>query len=190
MRLCLIATGILLVSVNAQANTQLGEQLSFCAQKTDSLERLICYDELAANANPSANISLPAVAKAPADAVAANKPAAPVIASVPPQPVKPAAIEVPTAASSPELSVNDFGLQKRVIEDEVGRLYFTVADVSKAPGGALIVTLDNGQVWKQTNAERYKVKKGHDIYIETGALNSFLMGSDERNATTRVKRLK
>ncbi|GGP49487.1 hypothetical protein [Shewanella saliphila] len=186
MRLCLIATGILLISVNAQANTQLGEQLSFCAQKTDKLERLICYDQLAA----SANTSLPAVAKAPTVAVTANKPAAPVIASAPPQPVKPAAIAVPATAASPELSVNDFGLQKRVIEDEVGRLYFTVADVSKAPGGALIVTLDNGQVWKQTNAERYKVKKGHDIYIETGALNSFLMGSDERNATTRVKRLK
>ncbi|GGP62451.1 hypothetical protein GCM10009347_30660 [Shewanella algicola] len=189
MRLCLIATGILLISVNAQANTQLGEQLSFCAQKTNNTERLSCYDQLAANAKPSANISLPAVAKAPTVAVTANKPAAPVVASVPPQPVKPVAITVP-ATASPELSVNDFGLQKKVIEDEIDRLYFTVANVSKAPGGALIVTLENGQVWKQTNAERYKVKKGHDIYIETGALNSFLMGSDERNATTRVKRLK
>ncbi|MDD8061067.1 hypothetical protein [Shewanella metallivivens] len=189
MRLSLIVTGILLISVNAQANTQLGEQLSFCAQKTNNKERLSCYDQLAANAKPSANISLPIKATTPAVVAVAQAPVAPAVASTPSQPVTPVAASAP-AVASPELSVEDFGLQKKVIEDEVNRLYFTVADVSKAPGGALIVTLDNGQVWKQTNAERYKVKKGHDIYIETGALNSFLMGSDERNATTRVKRLK
>lgn len=188
MRLCLIAAGVLLMSVNAQANNQLIDQLSICASQSNDTERLNCYDQLAANTKPSSQTPIEEVAKAPAAVTLATPPVATVVTSTPSQSVAPE-IATPTTVS-PELSIDDFGLQKKVIEDEVDRLYFTVAKVTKSASGAIVVTLENGQVWTQTNAERYKVKKGQKIYIETGALNSFLMGSDERNATTRVKRLK
>ncbi|GGQ30971.1 hypothetical protein [Shewanella litoralis] len=184
MRLCLIATGILLMSVNAQANTQLVDQLSVCATKSNNAERLSCYDQLAANvesvAMPQAaptQVEVTEIAQAPVVTL-------PVVTKTTP------ASPITTTKVTPELKVEDFGLQKKVVEDEVSKLYFTVAKVSKTASGAIVITLDNGQVWQQTNAERYKVKKGQVVYIETGALNSFLMGSDERNATTRVKRLK
>ncbi|MFT6978309.1 MAG: mannose-6-phosphate isomerase class I, partial [Shewanella psychromarinicola] len=76
------------------------------------------------------------------------------------------------------------------VEDEVDKVYFEVSAVKKAPYGELIITFTNGQVWKQSSPERYKVDKGQRIFIETGALNSFLLGTDDRNATTRVRRLK
>lgn len=179
MRLCLIATGILLMSVNAQANTQLVDQLSVCAVKSNNAERLSCYDQLAANVKPSTQHQVTPTAVEATEIVQA-----PVVTQTTP------ASPITTTKIAPELKVEDFGLQKKVIEDEVDKLYFTVAKVSKSASGAIVVTLDNGQVWQQTNAERYRVKKGQTVYIETGALNSFLLGSDERNATTRVKRLK
>lgn len=184
MRLCLIATGILLMSVNAQANPQLSEQLSVCATKTNNAERLSCYDQLAANAKTSTEFTTTPTLVKPTEMAKAPVMVEPVVANVTP------ASPIATPKAAPELNVEDFGLQKKVIEDEVDKLYFTVAKVAKSASGAIIITLNNGQVWQQTNAERYKVKKGQNVYIETGALNSFLLGSDERNATTRVKRLK
>ena len=174
MRLSLIAAGIILMSANAYANTNLGQQLSICVAKTDKTARLTCYDTLAANAKPSAHIMATA---SPVNSIA------PEVATVP-------AAAVSVVASPKALSVDDFGLQKKVIEDEVSKIYSEVVSVKKDALGAFIITLNNGQVWKQNSSKYYKIKKGQHIFIETGALNSFLLGSDDRNATTRVKRLK
>ncbi|MBB1440448.1 hypothetical protein H5202_17555 [Shewanella sp. SG41-4] len=182
MRLSLIAAGIILMSANAYANTNLGQQLSICAAKTDKTVRLTCYDELAANAKPSAQIITTAKTT---EIALLETPKPPVTPSV----VAPVAV-APVVASSQVLSVDDFGLQKKVIEDEVEKIYSEVISVKKDALGAFVITLSNGQVWKQSNSKYYKIKKGQRIFIETGALNSFLLGSDERNATTRVRRLK
>ena len=178
MRLSLIAVGIILMSANAHANTNLGQQLSICAAKTDKTVRLTCYDELAANAKPSAHImtTTNTTKIAPSEA---------------PRPLATPKVVAPIAAASPQvLSVDDFGLQKKVIEDEVDKIYSEVISVKKDALGAFVIALSNGQVWKQSNSKNYKIKKGQRIFIETGALNSFLLGSDDRNATTRVRRLK
>ncbi|MDP5147193.1 hypothetical protein ORI98_12195 [Shewanella sp. ULN5] len=176
MRLTWIAAALIVASTTAQANTGLEQQLSICAVKSDKLDRLICFDDLAAkvqqaNANGHAvAVTLPAVAaQATAPAVQSN--AVPVVSSVPQNPAA------------------DFGLQKTV-EEDLGKLYFEVAAVTKDPYGKFIITLNNGQVWKQTENDRYKLNKGQIIYIEKGALSSFLLGTDNRNSTTRVKRLK
>ncbi|QDE29889.1 hypothetical protein [Shewanella polaris] len=168
MRLSLIAVGIILMSTNVYANSNLGQQLSICAAKTDKLERLICYDELAANAKPSAHIMAPASPK-----VVTAKPS----------------VAVPVVRAPVE-SVDTFGLKKKVVEKQIDKIYFEVSAVKKGPYDELIITLTNGQVWKQTNPERYKVIKGQRIFIKSGALSSFLLGNDERKATTRVRRLK
>ncbi|WP_137223341.1 hypothetical protein [Shewanella sp. MEBiC00475] len=167
MRLSLIAAGIILMSTNVYANSNLGQQLSICAAKTDKLERLICYDELAANAKPSAHIMAPASPK-----VVIAKPS--VVAPVVRTPVE---------------SVDTFGLTKK-IEQKINKIYAEIASIKEAPHGEFIVTLTNGQVWKQSSPERYKIKKGQRVFIQAGALSSFLLGSDDRNATTRVRRLK
>jgi mannose-6-phosphate isomerase class I len=178
MRLSLIAVGIILISANAYANTNLGQQLSICAANTDKTVRLTCYDELAANAKPSAHIMTTANTTKIAPSEAPRPPATPNVV-------------LPLVATSPQvLSVDDFGLQKKVIEDEVDKIYSEVISVKKDALGAFVITLSNGQVWKQSSSKYYKIKKGQRIFIETGALNSFLLGNDDRNATTRVRRLK
>jgi hypothetical protein len=171
MRLSLIAVGIILISANAYANTNLGQQLSICAAKTDKTVRLTCYDDLAVNVETST----PSTA-----VVATTKVTATEVLRPTPAPIIHTKIE----------SVNTFGLSKKALEKQVDKIYSEVLTVKKDPYGKLTITLSNGQVWKQNSPERYHVKKGQRIFIATGALNSFLLGSDDRNSTTRVRRLK
>ncbi|WP_297891660.1 hypothetical protein [Shewanella sp.] len=181
MRLTLTAAAIMLFS--AQANASIEQQLTQCAATADKLERLICYDNLAASikstpATTSATIEtqtapvgVAAVVAAPAVAVAASAPAAP---------------------AAPAANIEDnFGMEaKRVQENTVDKIYLDVQSVSEDPYGALKVTFTNGQVWKQTEGRKFSLKQGEKVYIEKAALGSFLMGTDNRNAQVRVKRLK
>ena len=74
--------------------------------------------------------------------------------------------------------------------DSIEKLYMTIAKIKKDPYGAMIITFDNDQVWKQTQTRRYRLKTGNKIYIERGALGSFMLGQDETNNQIRVKRIK
>ncbi|WP_076539322.1 hypothetical protein [Shewanella sp. UCD-KL21] len=174
MRLTLIATFALAISSQAQASVE--QQLASCAAQTDKLDRLMCYDALAASVNTSIISATTETAPATVAAPAAITTSA-----------------LTTTASAPAAQLTnaeqEFGLKKKVDED-VTRLYADVVSVKKDPYGALIITLSNNQTWKQSGTDRYKVKKDQTVFVEKGALGSFLLGSDDRNSTIRVKRLK
>lgn len=167
MRLTLAAAILILLSTHAYASTE--SQLALCSVVTDKLERLICYDTLASTATNTTQ-ALPA---------------------------KAAMIATPALASKETFGLKktvvlkeDFGLIKKASVEEITKLYFTVASIDKDAYDALRITLDNGQVWKQKGSQRFKLKKDQKVFIERGALGSFLLGSDDRNSTIRVKRLK
>ncbi|MDT3308429.1 hypothetical protein [Shewanella vaxholmensis] len=174
MRLTLMAAAIMLVSV--QANASIEQQLTQCAATADKLDRLICYDKLAE--------SVKGVTSA--------------LASTQAEPATVATVAVPTAvavaATAPQAPaaniVDDFGMEaKRVQENTVDKIYLEVQSITEDPYGAIKVTFTNGQVWKQTDGRKFNLKQGEKVYIEKAALGSFLMGTDERNAKARVKRL-
>lgn len=173
MRFTLLTAAIFMVS--AQANAGIEQQLAQCAAMTDKLERLICYDNLAASVQVVS--SMPTDTKAPsatvATAVIAQSVAAP----------------SPTAAAS---NIEDnFGMEaKRAQEDAIDKIYLDVESIAEDPYGALKITFTNGQVWKQTEGRKYNLKTGEKVFIEKAALGSFLMGTENRNAKVRVKRLK
>lgn len=174
MRLTLMAAAIMLVSV--QANASIEQQLTQCAATADKLDRLICYDKLAESV----------------------KGVTPALASTQAEPATVATVAVPTAvavaATAPQAPaaniVDDFGMEaKRVQENTVDKIYLEVQSITEDPYGAIKVTFTNGQVWKQTDGRKFNLKQGEKVYIEKAALGSFLMGTDERNAKARVKRL-
>lgn len=172
MRLTLMAAAIMLVSV--QANASIEQQLTQCAATADKLDRLICYDKLAENVKGVT----PALASTQAATVATI--AAPTAVAV-------AATARPAQAAN---IVDDFGMEaKRVQENTVDKIYLEVQSITEDPYGAIKVTFTNGQVWKQTDGRKFNLKQGEKVYIEKAALGSFLMGTDERNAKARVKRL-
>ncbi|MBW0279976.1 hypothetical protein N5C36_15595 [Shewanella xiamenensis] len=176
MRLTLLTGAVLLVS--AQANAGIEQQLTQCAGITDKLERLVCYDNLAASIqvttvtnNTTAPIAVAPVVT-PAAAPAALATAAPVAA----------------AATNVE---DNFGMEvKRVQENTTDKIYLDVESIAEDAYGALKITFTNGQVWKQTENRKFNLKVGEKVFIEKAALGSFLMGTEDRNAKVRVKRLK
>lgn len=176
MRLTLLTGAVLLVS--AQANASIEQQLTQCAGITDKLERLVCYDNLAASIqvttvtnNTTAPIAVAPVVT-PAAAPAALATAAPVAA----------------AATNVE---DNFGMEvKRVQENTTDKIYLDVESIAEDAYGALKITFTNGQVWKQTENRKFNLKVGEKVFIEKAALGSFLMGTEDRNAKVRVKRLK
>lgn len=173
MRLTLITAAIMLVSV--QANASIEQQLTQCAATADKLDRLICYDKLAESVKAD-TISTQAI------------PATVAIVAVPTT----AAAIVATAPQAPAAKIADnFGMEaKRVQENTVDKIYLEIQSIAEDAYGDIKVTFTNGQVWKQTDGRKYNVKQGETVYIEKAALGSFLMGTDDRNAKVRVKRLK
>ena len=173
MRLTLITAAIMFVSV--QANASIEQQLTQCAATADKLDRLICYDKLAESVKAD-TISTQAI------------PATVATVAVPTT----AAAIVATASQAPAAKIaDDFGMEaKRVQENTVDKIYLEIQSIAEDAYGAIKVTFTNGQVWKQTDGRKYNVKQGETVYIEKAALGSFLMGTDDRNAKVRVKRLK
>ncbi|MCU8036509.1 MAG: hypothetical protein WC024_09310 [Shewanella sp.] len=173
MRLTLITAAIMLVSV--QANASIEQQLTQCATTADKLDRLICYDKLAESVKAD-TISTQTIPTTVAT-VAAPTTAAAIVATAP---------QAPTAKIA-----DDFGMEaKRVQENTVDKIYLEIQSIAEDAYGDIKVTFTNGQVWKQTDGRKYNVKQGETVYIEKAALGSFLMGTDDRNAKVRVKRLK
>lgn len=176
MRFTLLTCAVLLVS--AQANAAIEQQLTQCAGITDKLERLVCYDNLAASIQVTtvANNTTAPIAVAPVVTPAA----APVAV----------ATAAPVAAAATNLEDN-FGMEvKRVQENTTDKIYLDVESIAEDPYGALKITFTNGQVWKQTENRKFNLKVGEKVFIEKAALGSFLMGTESRNAKVRVKRLK
>ena len=175
MRLTLITAAIMLVSV--QANASIEQQLTQCAATADKLDRLICYDKLAESVKGMTHNTISTQAIPATVATAAPTTAAAIVATAP---------QAPAAKIA-----DDFGMEaKRVQENTVDKIYLEIQSIAEDAYGDIKVTFTNGQVWKQTDGRKYNVKQGETVYIEKAALGSFLMGTDDRNAKVRVKRLK
>ena len=166
-RLLLLTTVSLLISNGAYASVE--TQLAQCATIQDKLERLICYDNLSSS-----------LSSAPAKSASV-----PVTDSI--------AVAVSTTAvvsTTANLTQDEFGKAKKADKEEVNKIYLEVANISKDAYGALKISFSNGQVWKQTDNRTFRVKPEQKVFIEKAALGSFMLGTDDRNTTIRVKRLK
>ncbi|WP_299805350.1 hypothetical protein [uncultured Shewanella sp.] len=165
VHLALLTTASLMLSSAAHASIE--TQLTKCASIGDKLERLICYDKLSSSL--SSNTAIPKQ-----------------------QPVtETVTVAASTAAVvSTDSSHADFGKVKKAEAEEVSKIYLDVSKVSKDPYGAMKIHFSNGQVWKQTDSRSFRLKAEQTVYIEKAALGSFMLGSDDRNTTIRVKRVK
>jgi hypothetical protein len=94
--------------------------------------------------------------------------------------------------------VDDFGMRGEILRKaaekrqrenpRLERLDATVIKVATGPGGRLIVDLDNGQQWEQTQGKNAMfVKVGDDVYFTRGTLGSFFLTTEQRRSV-RVRR--
>ncbi|KJY95408.1 MULTISPECIES: hypothetical protein [Pseudoalteromonas] len=153
------------------------QALKACSFIENDFRRLLCYDNIMAgkpidampkgevkntNAAPQSNKKAQAasVAGAPAKHSKANK--------------------------------ADFGLEhkkEKEQKDDNNELRARVSQVDEAPYGELILTLDNGQKWRQIGTEHFRLNSNDTVIISRGMFNSFLLKKQGANKSIRVKRV-
>lgn len=163
-KIIVICTTLFAVSISAHANSL--SELNRCATINDSLERLVCYDELAKTINQG-KAPLKVVKKT---TVEANKPL---------QVVKKSAED-------------NFGQEHLDKEQQapVQNVTLTIASLEKINKRAWLITFTNGQKWKQTDSEALRLKEGLDVQLVRGALGSIYLKKQNANKRIRVRRIK
>jgi hypothetical protein len=184
VRNVLRASVVALLSSSAPLSATGAEAGHPCAAEVSDAARLACYD--AAFGRPEAPAGTrggsPVVAAAPAMAVTQPVPSS--------APASAAALDANPAA--------DFGLSQQAIrardpeqaeKNDPEQITGTVAMVAYRPRGEMVVTLDNGQVWVQSQIDRKaRLNDGDTVTIKKGALASYLLVTPSKVAT-RVKRV-
>jgi hypothetical protein len=95
----------------------------------------------------------------------------------------------------PVLKPEDFGKPPMPPEEpkEITEITSTALEFAKTPYGRMLLVLDNGQVWRQLDADSTEVRdvaRGTKITIERGFLGSYNLTIEGRNGLIKVTRLK
>lgn len=176
-----IAITLFTVTISGQAAEL---PLESCAAMEDPAERLACYDALAGHVSAD---TTKAGETAP-DAVDPEASGVDVIDSAVPA-VKPAVTAVEPAPDAE--AVFGFERKKKSEEEHPDTLQIKWTRKEKDGFGKWIITMENGQVWRQTDSRRFSfVNPEQWVVISRGLLGSFFLGEPERNGSIRVKRIK
>ncbi|MBN8446007.1 MAG: hypothetical protein J0M22_11110 [Gammaproteobacteria bacterium] len=182
------ATTWLLIAVATQVNA--APSLADCKKKTDNLARLKCYDQISVVSEQSANT---AATQPQSIATPTTAPTAAQQQSNSPLPAQPAPMDRPTtttvAAPIAAIIEDDFGRTKARPSDEVEQRRAIVKSVKPDNYRKLIITLENGHVWRQSDSEPTQIKVGDNVIIQKAFFGSFLMSNGRDNRKIRVKRV-
>jgi len=158
---------------------ELPTELLDCRPLTSAVERLDCYDQF-----------VDAHAAAPRQAAGHR-------IAEDPAPVVATATSEPVLSSGPKLSQEDlFGqsgteIRKSVQEatdtEEIDRIEAIVVEVHKSASGKAVITLDNGQVWIQSDSTRARVSVNDKVTIRRRSFGSYSLYSTK--TSIRVKRI-
>ena len=123
------------------------------------------------------------------DAVSETPPAA---SSEAPAAMPPAAsTEVQSGMPANVGAESDFGMPPAArVSDEIDEIEATITDLSKSSSGKFTITLDNGQVWRQTSTSTMRISEGDAVVIERASLGSFKLKKAGTKRSMKVKRVR
>ncbi len=178
------ASIVVLSVVKIAGGAELPTELIDCRALTSAVARLDCYDQLidAHTASPN-QAARRRTAENPA-------PVAPTTATA-------TAASEPVLTSEPNLSQEDlFGkgetaLRKSVQDatdtEEIDRIEARVVEVRKSASGRIVITLDNGQVWIQSDSSRARLSGNDNVTIRRRSFGSYTLYN--KKTSIRVKRI-
>jgi hypothetical protein len=90
---------------------------------------------------------------------------------------------------------DDFGKPPPPRTDEIAQITATLLELARTARGRAVFILDNGQTWRQIDADGTQVHdpapgKALSVTIAKGALDSYNLTLEGRNASIKVRRLK
>lgn len=158
--------------------------LKKCAAIKDTIERLACYDTLSG----SSSADTAKESGISPDAVDPVSPMTKVI--VPDDPaVTPS---VPAVKQTPDTEAT-FGLEhkQKPEKDRSDELQLKWTEKKKDAYGKWIITMENGQVWHQTDSKRFRFRNPEQrVIVSRGFLNGFFLREPESHTRIRIKRIK
>lgn len=173
--LALLALSAAFAPVHAQSITP---ALKGCMTVPDGQRRLACYDLEMRRITGAASISsTPSASMSSRSSVPAGSP--------------PAAPASPPAASPTASPQKQFGLPPTADRERrlPSRITARVASATRQASGRYIITLENGEVWLQTEDDLgFAPRRGSAISIKRGVLNSYWMR--DRYYVVAVRRLR
>ena len=101
----------------------------------------------------------------------------------------PAVPAVPATVTPAADPVESFGLENRAPEQQVADLRLEVKSVRLTKKGRAEITMQNGQIWLQSDDSRLDIKAGDVCSIERAMLGSFLLNNGRSNRKIRVRRV-
>ncbi len=153
----------------------LGEELRACRNLTDDQARLACYDAAVDRSRKGADGG----PESSTENAAAAVPAEPVVTA------ESLSQEDLFGKSSKEI---ERSLEEATGSERIDSLSATVTRLRKFGYDKVLITLDNGQVWKQIDTSSLRLRVGDTVDIERAALGSFMLRKEGNNRWMRVSR--
>ena len=168
------------------------ELMKKCSLEQNALKRLVCFDEISQNQIPSHNKAAPTkqviapISESPKQSIVATASAEPMK-----KPIETSTpVETVRQSTRYQPSAEDFGLKRHAKYEESGdNVVAKVQSFRKNPFKKYIITLDNGQVWKQFDSNNLKIIVGETVTIKRGKLGTFFLSKDGVSKRLRLKRL-
>jgi hypothetical protein len=177
----IIVISLFSVSLSVQAATR---SMESCATIEHPVERLACYDILSGRLpdnTTKANDTTPKAVDSMASKVDVIVPAAPAVAQT-----------TPSVEPTSDAKV-DFGLEhkQKPKEEQRDELKLKWTKKMKDAYGKWIIFLENGQVWRQTENDRFDFNNSEQlVVISRGILGAFFLLEPDGNKRIRVMRVK
>jgi Na+-transporting NADH:ubiquinone oxidoreductase subunit NqrC len=186
-------------ALHATEVLDLKTEIEQCRDVTDSLRRLVCFDEVAKllQLNNVTSSGVSTDSKESSDIVsmkaiktnAVGTQAEKLIAIQPGiQPVIQSKIQSVEQRKVEEEFAKPVSIKS--VESEVDNIVLTIDKLKKMLRGEWKITFTNGQVWQQKDSLRLSLKEGQDVKISKGALSSYYLKKEQNNKRIKVKRLK
>ena len=157
-----------LISLDVSADAMTTKLLS-CSAIEAPLERLECFDKIVTG------LSTGITAPGPAEAMQEPLPVA-------------TASQLESAESA--VSNQQFGQEHWESQREGMQLEARVSAAYKNAYGKWVVTLNNGQVWKQLRSETIRISVDDSVLIERGLMNSFFFRLNDNDRQIKFSRVK
>jgi hypothetical protein len=167
MHLKIFAVLILLAPAAFATSVDLKTQLQSCQQIAEEEQRLSCFDQIVSQLDLSVTSDVGSTTAAAAVSSTAEKSAVP----------------------QPEEMKAKFGLKKPNREAQVQEISSLVKSTAFDLRKKLVITLENGQQWRQTDQAQLNIQAGDRCTVKRGALGSFLLGIEGVNKKIRVRRV-